>query len=88
MAPQPMLSKRPGEIVVFDPHQCGSFWRSAFWRVRCMASFPDGASVFADHLLDCALDLLRRSDDPIFVYKCILRYSVPERETLAPDVLS
>jgi len=52
-----------------------------------MASFLDGASVFTDHLLDCALDLPRRSDDPIFVHKCTLRYSVPEQETLAPDVV-
>jgi len=34
----------------------------------------------ADHLLDCALDLLRRSDDPVLVHSCILRYSLPERE--------
>ena len=34
----------------------------------------------ADHLLDCTLDLLRRSDDPVLVHSCILRYSLPERE--------
>jgi glucans biosynthesis protein C len=26
---------------------CGSFWRSTFWRLRCMASYPDGASVLS-----------------------------------------
>ena len=37
------------------------------------------ADHLADHLLDCALDLLRRSDDPVLVHRCILRYSVPEK---------
>jgi len=31
------------------------------------------ADRLADHLLDCALDLLRRSDDPVLVHNCILR---------------
>ena len=30
------------------------------------------ADHLADHLLDCALDLLRRSDDPVLVHRCIL----------------
>ena len=31
------------------------------------------ADCLADHLLHCALDLLRRSGDPILVHSCILR---------------
>src|ERR1035441_5331883 len=64
--------------VEFPPHApacmnqvslIGNFVSIAF---RLQLGVADG---LADHLLHCALDLLRRSDNPILVHSCILRLS-------------